>query len=273
MFEWPSRAKKLVNQARMRRADQAFRYSHIPPGQVPNQERYPPLIPGQNESFLPSHPLYRYGMLVPPPHLVAHQGAGYRPPERKKKGGVSKPQEVERINAKVEEIIEDLSSRGKFLPVDVIRRVAQGLIQGASNSIHIKEIEAYNQFLKLHGRIDELIKVYCIFTPITSLHELGIALAHAEKVSTYEELHLGPLVKHPRASDYFKPPEGVDTPPEITVHKLHCHLTKMIDKTKRGTKLSIEEFLEFVRKKEEAESVEHLCIRIQSFPLLIQVGC
>ena len=82
---------------------------------------------------------------------------------------------------------------------------------------------------------------------------------------------MGPLVKHPRARDYFKPPEDVDTPPEITVHKLHGHLMKLIDKTKRNKKFDISEFLEFVRKKEEVETVEHLCVWIQGFPLLIQV--
>lgn len=257
-----------------RRPEQAIRF-----GGVPNQERYPPLLEtptGQSESFLPSHYLYRPELQAGPAYQVmTTRGASYRPPpqERKrKKHGLTKPQEVERINAKVEEIIEDLSSKGKFLPAEAIRKVMLGLVQAASNQINFREIEAYSRFSMLHGRVEELIKVYCMFTPVTSLHELGIALAFAEKVSSYEELHLGPLLKHPRAKDYFKPPDDVESPPEITVHKLHCHLTKLIDKNKRGVKLSIEDFLEFVRKKEDALSVECLCVRIQSFPLLIQVG-
>ena len=193
----------------------------------------------------------------------------------KTKKQVARRQELERLNAKVEEIVEDLSSRGKFLPSDAIFKVVLDLVlksnQQTGLGIKWRDVEAYNQFSRLHGRIDELIRVYCMFTPVTSLHELGVAIAHAENVAKFEDLHFGPLVKHPRARDFFRPPEELDAPPEITVHQLHSYLTEMIDRSNRGTKFSLKDFLEFVRKEQDAESVEHLCVRIQSFPLLIQV--
>lgn len=241
-------------------------------------ERYPnPELSVSEESFLPSHPNFRPDMVFPMPSgsgADAYRHA-FQQPSPKKKQKLSQAQIVQGINSKVEEIIEELSSKGKFLPSEVIRRVVMDLIQRARSQSHVnislREIEAFGQFSKLHGRMDELIKVYCMFTPLTSLHELGTALAHAEKVASYEELRLGPLIKHPRIRDYFKPPDDMESAPEITVHQLHNHLTKMIDKSKRGNKFSLEEYLEFVRKKEGLESVAHLCVRIQSFPLLIQV--
>ena len=45
---------------------------------------------------------------------------------------------------------------------------------------------------------------------------------------------------------------------------MHGHLTKLIDKTKRNKKFDISDFLEFMRRKEEVETVEHLCVRIQT---------
>ena len=179
-------------------------------------ERYPPLLPGQNESLLPSHPLFRPELqqqIQKVPGYQAITSVKQKPQQgkKKKKGVVTKAEELGRISAKVEEIIEELSSKGKFLPGDVIRKVNMDLVNASNREhglgIYWKDIEAYNHFSKLHGRIDELIKIYCMFTPITSLHELGLALAHAEKVSSFDELHMGPLVKHPRARDYFKPPE------------------------------------------------------------------
>lgn len=226
------------------------------------------------ESILPSHHMFRpelaMGGLLPVGSHVSIIQSGQR-----KKQKLSQAQVLQSINSKTEEIIEELSGKDKFLPSDAVRGVVMDLIKKARTqhavNISCRDVGALTQFSKLHGRIDELIKIYCMFTPLTSLHELGIALAYAEKVSSYEDLHLGPLIKHPRAKDYFKPPEDVECAPEITVHQLHGYLTKLVDKTKRGSKHSLEDYLEFVRKKQCLESAAHLCVRIQSFPLMIQV--
>ena len=234
-------------------------------------EKYP--NPGVNvgeESYFPGHPLYRpeLQLVHPPPHVVL-------PAPQKKKQRMTKPLLLEMMNSKTEEIIAELSSRGKFLPCDAVRKVVLDLCQNAKHQhgCHIswKEVSAYSNFSKCHGRIEELIKVYCLFTPFTTLHEMGVALSQSEGVSSYEELGLGPLIKHPKVKDYFKPPDDLDSPPEITVHRLHEHLFKLIDKSQRNAKFTIEDYLEFVRRKQDVESVEHLCIRITSFPLLIRV--
>lgn len=238
-------------------------------------ERYPSV--GENvaqESFLPSHPMFRSEMEVA--RINSRDHVSIMKPGGRKKQKLTQPQVIQIINSKADEIIEELSAKDKFLPCEVVKKVVMDLIGKArgehSVNLSLRDINAFTQFSKLHGRMDELIKIYCMFTPATSVHELGIALAYAEKVSSYEELHLGPLIKHPRVRDYFKPPEDVECAPEITVHQLHSYLTKLVDKTRRGSKHSLEDYLEFVRKKQGLESAAHLCVRIQSFPLLIQVG-
>ena len=239
-----------------------------------NTERHPPLGEqgrAAQESFLPNHPSFRPEMELPRPG----RDMCSLPPQQKKQR-LSQAQVVQSINSKVEEIIEELSSKNKFLPSEVVRKITMDLISRAryQNNINLslRDVKAFGDFSKLHGRIDELVKIYCIYTPVTSVHELGVAIAYSEKVSSYEELHLGPLIKHPRVRDYFKPPEDLECPPEITVHQLHGDLTKLVDKTKRGSKHTLEDYLEFVRRKHGLESVAHLCVRIQSFPLLIQVS-
>ena len=221
------------------------------------------------ESCLPSHPLYRPELQGIRPPLIA------LPTPQRRGQRMNKAQILGEINSKLEEIIEDLSSRGKFLPCDVVRGIASNLIRMAENRhqcrISWKELSAYNDFSKCHGRIEELIRVYCLFTPFTTLHELGIALAQSESVANFEDLHLGPLIKHPKVMDLFKPPDDLDSPPEITVYQLHGYLFNLIDKSKRHAKFDLEEYLEFVRKKLGLESVQHLCVRIGSFPLLIRV--
>lgn len=257
--------------ARLPNVIQSFSIS----GSGATAERYPP-VGEQNsaaqESFLPNHPNFRPEMELPKPGRDMYS---FLPPQKKKQR-ISQEQVLKGINSKVEEIIEELSSKNKFLPSEGVRKITMDLISKARNqnnvNLSLRDIDAFSRFSKLHGRIDELIKVYCFYTPVTSVHELGVALAYSEKASSYEELHLGPLIQHPRVRDYFKPPEDLECAPEITVHQLHGHLTKMVDKSKRGSKHTLEEYLEFVRKKQGLESVAHLCVRIQSFPLLIQVG-
>ena len=237
----------------------------------PTAEKHPNAgVSVGRESLLPSHPLYRPDLqLERPPHVALPP-----PPRRGQK--MTKAQVLEEINSKTEEIIEELSSKGKFLPCEVVKKLVSNLVQNAERTYkcHIpwREVSAFSTYSKLHGRVEELIKVYCLFTPFTSLHELGIALSQSESVATFEELRLGPLIKHPRAKDYFKPPDDLISPPEITIHQLHSYFSRMIDRSKRNEKFKIEDFLEFVRKKEDLKSVEHLCIRIQSFPLLIRVS-
>lgn len=239
-----------------------------------NIDRYPnPDLTVAQESCLPSHPLFRPDMEVP---RVIMSSRDYDLPRQKIKQKNTMLQVKERINAKTEEIILDLSSKGKFLPYDIVRRIVQELIEKERRltgiNVYWKDIAVLSHFWKLHGRIEELIKVYCMFTPITSLHELGIALAHSEKLGNYEDLHLGPLVAHPKVKDYFKPPDDIDSPPEISVYQLHNFFTKMAQ-SRRGNKFYIEDYLEFVRRKLGVESAGYLCIRITSFPLLLQVRC
>ena len=224
------------------------------------------------ESTLPCHPLFRPNMEIPRTKNVE------LPKHRKKQTSTTKESMISDVNSKTEELIEELSSKEKFLPEHVIRKAVLDLVRQANQrshnqfNIHWRDIIVFNEYSKLHGRIEELIKVYCLLTPITTLHELGIALAQSEKVDQYEDLHLGPLIKHPRAKDLFKPPEDIESAPVITAYDLHKHLTHMITKNKRKEKFNLEDFLEYVRKKVGVEDVEHLCVRVRSFPLAIQVN-
>lgn len=246
---------------------------HTDPGTA--AERFPnPGVPEARESLLPAHPKLRPEMDVPRIH--PHQCE--LPRQQKKsssKKRMSKEEVVAMLNSKTEELIEDLSSRGKFVPDSIVRQTLMELLRKAGREhtvdIRLFDVTAWGEYSKLHGRVDEFIKLYCMFTPICSLHELGLALAEAEKVGHYDNLHLGPLIRHPRVRDYFKPPEDLDTPPEITLFDLHTHLMKLMSRRKRDEKFNFEDYLEHMCKKLELESANHLCVRIRSFPLLIQV--
>ena len=179
------------------------------------------------------------------------------------------------VNSTLEAMIEDLSLSGKFLPTYKVWDLLQSLLRQAHQSgraISFKEIPAWSEFSKAHGRIEELIKVFCRMSPVTSLYELEQAIVSTEGVDNYEALHLGPLLRHPLVQNFFKPPTDLESIPNITSFKMYKHLSEFVNKrSNRSERQSLEEFLEFMQKRERLESVYHLCVRITSFPLAVQV--
>ena len=256
--------------------------SLLPPYQPPPTNEVVAKFPHANlalgqETVLPSHSTFRPNLPVP----QTPSGATELSSSKKKRGSVtsdtSRQKVVDKINAKVEELISDLSSQGKFLQPDKVRGLVLEIIRkenyGRHDRIFYRDITAMADYSKVHGRIEELIKVFCWFSPVTSLHELELAIIESEKVDNYEALHLGPITKHPKVMDLFKLQNAasLDTVPDISAYKIQNYLMKFLSKRKRSEKQSLEGFLEYVREREFAESVYHLCIRITSFPLAIQV--
>ena len=237
-----------------------------PPLNVVHFETFPP--DSDRDESKPCHPKFRPNMEVPnlPKSMPSHMKRGRK--------------DQQWVNTTLEAMIEELSSKGKFLSHSVVRDLLQDLLRQAnqgnppgSRIITIRDIKAWTDFSKAHGRVEELIKLFCRMTPITSLYELEQAIISTENVDSYEALHLGPLLKHPLAQDFFKPPNDLESIPKMNSFKIYKHLLDFISKSsKRDERKSLEEFLEYMQRKEMLESVYHLCVRITSFPLAIQVS-
>ena len=182
---------------------------------------------------------------------------------------------VKKINDRLDAIIDDLASTGKFVPEHVVKGFKDKLKLEARCYINEREIPVWERFSKTHGRIAELIKIFCRMSPITTLYELEQALVSAEKVATFSELRIGPLIKHPAVAKFFQPPPDLQEIPEISAHAIQKTLMKFLDKTRkvaaRGEKQSVQDFLDFFAKSLSRPTPHHLCVRITSFPLAIQV--
>ena len=173
--------------------------------------------------------------------------------------------------------MDDLASSGKFVPESEVKRYADDLVYQCRRSncfINFRDITVLSKYSMTHGRISELIKIFCWMSPITSLHELERALLSSENIARFEDLRMGPLIKHPLVLKFFQPPTDLQSIPEISAHQIQKTLMKFLDKFrhKPGQKQSLEEFLEFFSRQTSVQSPHHLCIRITSFPLAIQVA-
>ena len=105
---------------------------------------------------------------------------------------------------------------------------------------------------------------------VSTLHELDRYLASLYSVKTYEDIKLGPLVKHRLVYDYFKFPHNLD-PPEITTLKVMKYLRQFMRKNGWMNKVDFSDFLEYLREQMSCESLYDLGIRIESIALMVKV--
>ena len=224
-----------------------------------------------NETIIPAHPSFHPQMAPASSsmstRLTFSDGKGRRD---------STEVAVKKINDRLDAIIDDLALTGKFVPQDVVRDFSRKLLREANYAryqIRERDIAVMEKYSKVHGRIAQLIQIFCWMNPITTLYELQRSLVSVEQVATFEELRMGPLIKHPAAAKFFQPPEDLREVPEITAHQIQKVLMKFLDKKgrTRGERHSLPDFLEFFAKTLSKPSPHHLCIRITSFPLAIQV--
>ena len=250
------------------------RHSASQPLSMNNPEVFPnPDTP--DEVFLPSHPNF-HPRMVPPSSSLSTAILSFTD---KKGRPISTSEAAKKINSRLDAMIDDLASAGKFIPESVVKDFANRLLQQCRYArcvVGFRDLRVFEDYGKRHGRVAELIKIFCWMSPITTVHELERALVSVEGVTRFEDMRIGPLIKHPLVAKFFQPPSDLQEVPEITAHQIQKTLFKFLDKTRRaagrGEKHSMEDFLQFFAKNESKPSPHHLCVRITSFPLAIQVS-
>ncbi|OVA05273.1 protein of unknown function DUF3883 [Macleaya cordata] len=118
-----------------------------------------------------------------------------------------------------------------------------------------------------HLMVNAFIHCFVGARRITSLYDLDVAICKNEGVERFEELKLGPLVRHPLVVHYFSVPSGTKEVHRITTEGIISRLVQFIDG--KGKFIQAEEFLQFLATKESVEVKEKLGVRIQSLKLHI----
>ena len=121
-------------------------------------------------------------------------------------------------------------------------------------------------------QINASIQAFVMVRSVCTLHELDRYLARLyPECRAYEDLKLGPLVKHPLVYEYFKFPQNLD-PPEITTLKVMKYLKQFMSKNGWINKVDMQEFLEHLQKQMSCETFYELGVKIDSLGLVIKVG-
>lgn len=98
---------------------------------------------------------------------------------------------------------------------------------------------------------------------ITSLYDLQVAICKNEGVERFEELELGPLLRHPLVLHYFSVKADATAVFKITSEEIISYLCDFLD-TSFKKDVKTEEFLDFIVKKRSVSSKENLAVRIQN---------
>lgn len=99
---------------------------------------------------------------------------------------------------------------------------------------------------------------------ITSLYDLEVAICKNEGVDNFEELGLGPLLRHPLVIHYFSVRSDVTQVFKITSEEIIQLLSEFLDASKSKAVVGVEELLDFIAKKRSVKCREWLGIRIQN---------
>ena len=99
---------------------------------------------------------------------------------------------------------------------------------------------------------------------ITSLYDLEVEICKNEGVGKFEELGLGPLVKHPLVMHYFSLPSDVTEIIKITTAEIVLLLHTFL-RFNHAKKIEVEEFLDFVANRRKVANKLKLGIHIRNF--------
>lgn len=92
---------------------------------------------------------------------------------------------------------------------------------------------------------------------------MELEICKNEGVGQFEELELGPLVRHPLVIHYFSVSSDIKEPFRITSEEIISYLHEFLN-THRGKEVKIDELLDFIAEKRSKTGREKLNVRIQS---------
>ncbi|KAJ8547079.1 hypothetical protein K7X08_010665 [Anisodus acutangulus] len=178
---------------------------------------------------------------------------------------------IERVDKAVIKARKDLIEARKNVSAWKVSQAALVILNADSwDSLgcKVQEAPSLQSLMVTEGKINAFIHCFVGVQRITTLYDLEVAMCKNDGVEQFEELELGPLVKHPLIIQYFSINPDVSEVFRITSEEIMSFLSKFMD-ADISRKVQIDEFLNFITEKKSAGTRENLCVRIQSLGMYI----
>ncbi|MCL7027725.1 hypothetical protein MKW94_028800 [Papaver nudicaule] len=254
----------------------------VPPPSLP-QPQYPqqyPVNPNfyfSNPNFYPQNPCFSIPPQNPyiqnptfpirpnPPRPLQQQ-----PPSTS--AAASKPKEtLERIESAVVKAHHNLLTTGESVSAWSAAQSALLILKvdtWSSLGFQMQQIPSLHRLMVIEGKINAFIHCFVGSRRITSLYDLSLAICENESIERFEDLRLGPLLRHPLVAHYFSVPKDTKNVHKITSEEIISYLAQYMQ-SKNGKFIQAEAFLEFLAVNESVDAKEKLGVRIQSLKLHI----
>ncbi|XP_022924460.1 uncharacterized protein LOC111431955 isoform X2 [Cucurbita moschata] len=267
MYGGPSNFNNRGSRRRPRRRQNPQRPSqaqfpaapHLNPN-VPNSN-----LPEQNLGFQFSQP--------PSPGFRFRQPSrtGFQPQSSTTKSAEG----IARINHAVAKAHSDLLVGGESISAWKVSQSALSILQVDSweyLGFRMQEVDALHRLIVMEGKINSFIHCFVGVRRITTLYELEKAICKDERVKQFEELRLGPFLRHPLVLHYFSVNSEVNEVFKIKSEEIICYLLEFMDVDAcRNKNIMVEDFLDFISRKRSVTKKEMLGIRVQNLETHISV--
>ncbi|XP_077234844.1 histidine kinase-, DNA gyrase B-, and HSP90-like ATPase family protein [Tasmannia lanceolata] len=177
-------------------------------------------------------------------------------------------EKMERAAAKAH---HDLLAAGETVSAWKVSQSALQLIQldsWTSLGFQFQDVPTLRRLMIIEEKINAFIHCFVGVRKITSLYDLDVKICKNESVETFEELGLGPLLRHPLVEHYFWIPPGTMEIVKITTEEIISFLAEFMG-TCTAKDIQTERFLGFLAMKRSVEVREKLGVRIQSLGMHI----
>ncbi|KAK1591316.1 hypothetical protein Q3G72_005739 [Acer saccharum] len=133
----------------------------------------------------------------------------------------------------------------------------------------MQEVPSFRELMDIEAKINAFIHCFVGVRKITTWYDLEEAICKNESIGTFEELELGPFLRHQLVMHYFSINSDVTEVVKITENDIMIFLCQYLEPNKKNAN-NIDEFLDFIANKRSLASKEKLGVRIQDLGMHIK---
>ncbi|KAK9138346.1 hypothetical protein Sjap_008940 [Stephania japonica] len=230
------------------------------PFQLPPQP-HPYFLP--NNAYIPNAPF-----AAAPPFNAYNQNpnlSNNQFPRHSFAAAPAKPRfSIDRIDQAVSQAHRELLAKGESVEAWKVAQSALLSLQvdsWRSLELSMSQVPSLNRIMVIEGKVNAYIHCFVEVRKITTVYELGNKICKNESVERFEELELGPLLRHPLVVRYFSVPTETKEVVKITSAEIISYLAELRNSSKY---IQPKGLLEFIASKLSVPVKENLGIRIQS---------
>ncbi|KAL5542662.1 hypothetical protein UlMin_010372 [Ulmus minor] len=205
----------------------------------------------QNPIFSPQNPSF-HGQQFP--------GSGFRPHTPSQ----NRDNLIDKVDFAVKKAHGDVLKTGENISAWTVAQSTLVMLQvdsWSSLGFQMQQVPSLKSLLIIEGKINAFIHCFVGARRITSLYDLEVEICKNEGIEQFEDLGLGPLLRHPLAQHYFSVNSDMTEVFKITTEEIIILLAEF---TRFRKEIEIEQFMDFIAEKRSVAGKEKLGIRIQS---------